>query len=497
MMSIRTKRISNSLKSIIRSIDTYRFYSLPPTLSELLLAHSGKKLTPVVISRSKRPRLNMPPPPLKKKKSLKDGFRANRLKYFLTYPHITCDPQTVMNKVIALSPQPIRAIVASEKHKDGTDHVHIFLEYATKRDIRDCHIYDHLCGKHCQISPVKDAGRTLKYITKGDNYCLFGLTEGFIRAVVSGTSYTLGEVAADIEVNPDINYIALKYPTHFIHYSRGITKLVDIHRHRKSTKTIAYDWSHFDDVRREIGRLDAQSNISLNMLLDWFERNFRHINEDNYDRPLRDKQLWIHGATRTGKSSFIMFLRRFYRAQLVPAREKFTGGYNDYDIDWLYLEEFYGAKQLQFLNSLLGGEPMNLAWKGGQYTKLKNKPVVIASNLLPSQCYPRVSISQPTVWEAFLDRLQVIEFTRVMQLPTLITQLSCGFPSLNLKPSSPLLSQETLLVPSSRSPSPVLGSDFDTSSEEDDLQLTDSYIRKIKSAPARLSPYHDASDYEL
>lgn len=318
-------------------------------------------------------------------------------------------PKSVMAHIVNSTPQPKVAIVASELHKDGFPHIHIFLEYSRKRNIKDPRHFDHFCGgQHGNISTVNSAHKTLAYITKDSIYELFGITQKQLDIILSGTSYVLGEVAAYIADNPDINEVAIKFPTHFIHYHTGLSHLCQIHRHRQSTRISPMNWDLFRLAVSQHCPSDSIPN-SLSLLVAWvlvnFDRNISH------PRPLRAPQLWLHGTTGCGKTRFLAFMSEHYRGYLLPAMENFYGGYNDFDIDYLYLDEFHGNKKLYFLNSLLGGEPMNMAFKGGQYCKRSNKPVIICSNQTPVQCYSNISIHRPLVWDAFLSRLLVIDIS--------------------------------------------------------------------------------------
>ncbi len=327
--------------------------------------------------------------------------RWNAKKFFLTFPRCSVSPNLILNRILTTLPTVKVAVVAQETHEDGGLHVHIFLEFKKKHDVRNPLHFDHLCQTHGNISVVRSATSTLRYITKEHNYVLFGITEKALATILNATSYALGEVAAFIEENPDINEVAIKFPTHFIHYHSGLTHLCTIHRHRKSTQTKPFDWNQ---CHLSVAGWQALPNWAI---YAWFDKNFSTLIE----KPLRSKQLWLHGCTQLGKSRFLAFLCKHWRGFKLAACESFYGGYNDYDIDFLYLDEFHGNKKLFFLNSLLGGEPMNMPFKGGQYCKRVNKPVVICSNLSPSQCYATLSVQRPLVFEAFLSRLLVLDIT--------------------------------------------------------------------------------------
>jgi len=347
-------------------------------------------------------------------RKVEKAFRKNAKKFFLTFPNLKMKfvgIHSIMNRVVNVY-DPKICIVAVEKHKNNVPHVHIFIQFRKKTDVRNPRYFDHLIpGHHCNIAAVRDTHATLNYIVKDDNYCLYGVTEPGLRILLSGTSIALAEVCTAIAENPDINEIAIKFPCKFIHYHSGIDHLCQIHRSRKSNQIAKLDWSPI--VNRLYGYSEPdECPISFvaerqNELLGWLVANFK----PGISRKLRAPQLWLHGRTGCGKTRFLAFLAKYFRSFLIASDEHFYGGYNDYDVDFLYLDEFHGNKKLFFLNSLLGGEPMNMPFKGGQYCKRSNKPVVICSNLTPVQCYSNISLSRPMVWEAFLSRLEVIDAT--------------------------------------------------------------------------------------
>lgn len=315
-------------------------------------------------------------------------------KFFLTFARCTVAASIVMERLVSMS--PLVAIVATESHKDGTPHLHIFIEFKKKLDFTSPQYFDHLAGPgyHCNISTIQHGHthRVLRYVTKDQNFLLYGLTAKALEIILSGTSYTLGEVAADIASDPNLYRIALKYPTHFIHYSRGIRQLIAIHVDflAKKTETFTYDPTYV-------------APFLMRELDSWFRQNFL----SECSKPLRSVQLWIHGPTQTGKSRFLQFLCKCWNGYLLSPIEDYYDGYHDNEYAFLYMDEFRG-KSMYFLNSLLGGERIIMPFKGGQYTKRQNKPVILCGNLSPRQVFSRISVDKPLVFQAFLTRICVI-----------------------------------------------------------------------------------------
>lgn len=300
-----------------------------------------------------------------------------------------------MARVMVFTPKIKIAIVCREDHADGSKHIHIFLEFVRKHDVRNPLHFDLFCpGNHCQITSVRNASSTLRYITKDGDYVLYGITQATLDIILSGTSYSLGEVAAAIMEHPCIMDIALKYPTHYIHYRNGIEGLCAMKLLKDVTEITP--WS-IDPLF-----VPPEEHVALH---SWFMFNFT----ERTPKPLRSVQLWLHGPTQHGKSRFLEFLCDHWRGFLIPPKEHYYNGYSDSMFDFWFIDEFFGTKPLYFLNSLLGGHPMSIPTKHGQTVKRKCLPVVICSNLSPHEAYSRISISRPIVFEAFMSRLLVID----------------------------------------------------------------------------------------
>ncbi len=350
------------------------------------------------------------------------SFRAQAKKFFLTFPKCEVSTREIMRRVLIFTPTVKVGIVARELHKDGTHHIHVFLEMVNKYDCKNSRKFDCLTPgsrHHCNISTVRNAHATLKYITKDFEYELYGITQKTLDIILSGTSYSLGEVAAAIIENPNVQDIATKYPTHFIHYSNGIEKLIGIVRTKNATQTtpFIYPIQLSDEALEEID--------NHQILLGWFKTNFL----DSAPKPLRSPQLWLHGSTQLGKSRFIAFLRKHWQGYLIPPRENYYNNYTDEDVYFLFHDEFYGGKQVTFMNDLLGGAPVNMPSKGGQYVKNRNKPVVICSNLSPGQAYSKLSIQRPIMFNAFVSRLLTYDLDVEGQIHDFIDILEGNFPT--------------------------------------------------------------------
>lgn len=300
---------------------------------------------------------------------------------------------------------PKTVIVCTELHKDGTPHVHIYLLFTKIFEINSSTIFDAAWpGHHCNIGKVRHNAKTLQYIQKAGDYILFGITQDELDLLTSGVSVSMLQIATAIGANPNIDAIALEFPAQFLQLHRGIRALCEVHRRVKHNHVTPYTYP-----APSTAALAIQTRFSL--IDAWFRLNFL----SPHPKPIRSPQLWMHGPTQTGKTRMLAFLRKHWRGFLLPRKEDYYNGYNDDDVTFIYHDEFTGGKRISFLNSLLGGDPMNMAGKGTQYTKLTNKPVVLVSNLSPEMCYSRVSMI-PLIFDAFKSRF--IEYNTAV-LPSL------------------------------------------------------------------------------
>lgn len=355
------------------------------------------------------------------------NFRVQAKKFFLTWPRTTGNPDDLLAQVL-LYRKPVRkCIVAVEQHKDGMDHIHVFVEYFKKLDIKNCNYFDKMFLRpngthpHCNISSVKDLSATLRYITKGGNYHLYGITKKMIDLIIDGTSISLAEVTAAVLESPRIEDIAIRFPNKFVIHSKGLRALCEIQRQKLSFQTIPYQWPGLLRSNPVITNIAAIGENSS--LLTWLRYNFETCVQEGTNKPRKSSQLYLHGPTGTGKTYVLDFLRKHYRGFGISSFEDFYDRYNDYDYDFLYLDEFHGNKKIFWLNTLLAGEPMVIARKGSQYPRLVNNPVVICSNMTPEQCYPKVARERPKVLDAFLARLQIVQLTYAAPCFDLIDQL--------------------------------------------------------------------------
>lgn len=93
-------------------------------------------------------------------------FRLNAKHCFLTYPKYTCDKKELYTFID--SKYKIKKIlIAEETHEDGDKHMHAYIEFIKKVDIRHWDVFD-INGHHCNIQVARKPIACVKYLEKED-----------------------------------------------------------------------------------------------------------------------------------------------------------------------------------------------------------------------------------------------------------------------------------------------------------------------------------------
>lgn len=102
-------------------------------------------------------------------------FRINTKNLFLTYPNCDMDKSVAMDLLVhkSKSQTPSYVCVARELHKDGTNHLHAYVQYQKKINIVNCNFYN-LGKHHGHYLPVKSIKGSHTYVRKGGDFVEFG-----------------------------------------------------------------------------------------------------------------------------------------------------------------------------------------------------------------------------------------------------------------------------------------------------------------------------------
>lgn len=101
----------------------------------------------------------------------KDGkeYRAQGKAFFLTYPTCPLGKDRVY-ELLTKKFNPVNLIVCDEKHKNGTNHNHAYIQFGTKKNFKSPHWADLDGTVHGNYSTCKDRQGVMCYVMKENNY---------------------------------------------------------------------------------------------------------------------------------------------------------------------------------------------------------------------------------------------------------------------------------------------------------------------------------------
>ncbi|ADM64623.2 replication initiator protein [Spinach severe curly top virus] len=221
------------------------------------------------------------------------SFRLSSKNIFLTYPQ--CDiPKDEVLQLLQNLPwsvvKPTYIRVASERHADGTPHLHCLIQLSGKSNIKDCRFFDithprRSANYHPNVQAAKDANAVHNYITKEGDYCESG------QYKVSGSSKANKDDVYHNAVNSGGVKEALEIikagdpKTFVIQHHNVLANLERIFKKPQETWTPPFPLSSFNNVPDE--------------MQEWADNYFGQPIES---RPIRPKSLIIEGDSRTGKT---------------------------------------------------------------------------------------------------------------------------------------------------------------------------------------------------
>lgn len=201
----------------------------------------------------------------------KKEFRFQSQTIFLTYPKCNLERSTILEelkKKVDLE----NYLIATEKHLDGTDHIHAYLKLKKKLHTRDERFFD-INSFHPNIQSVRSPKAVIKYVSKDGNY-LTDLSETAIQQAV------LDNVKAS-EIYEKARKVTLE---------KGATEGLKVLEHVKTARDLCI---HGGQIEKNLRALEPKP-MSIRFTLDQFRVDFE------WDR---SKTLVLFGPTDTGKTS--------------------------------------------------------------------------------------------------------------------------------------------------------------------------------------------------
>jgi len=346
----------------------------------------------------------------------KSNFRLSSKAIFLTYPQCSVTKEDCLEYIKGiLSPYKIIFIVvASESHKDGSPHLHVFLKCECQIETRNPRFFDLHRQVSVSESPnpltvsfhpnihsrIRSQLRVMKYVTKDGQYLSHGVdVQEFLSQAKAKRSTAPALVAHQLKEGIPLQQINEEDPEFVMMNLRNLLayqsqlQIWERQARRKALTTNPVS------VQPEIG-YETPWNIAI---ASWLNESIRRI------RPRKSKQLWLCSGPSAGKSTTILRFLRAYELQpyIWPLEEDWFDEYADGAYDFIWLDEFRSQKTIQQLNRMADGMPTSLKRRASApFTKFDNLPLVICSNFTPEESFHNMT---GTVSLASLNsRFQVI-----------------------------------------------------------------------------------------
>jgi hypothetical protein len=324
-------------------------------------------------------------------------FRLMGRKFLLTWPQCEAYPEEVLPLIEDHFGSDLTyAVVAREKHQDGSPHLHAFVKLNTKHQVRGKSCFDHFTGTHGNYQVAKSEVSSMRYVCKDGDYEAVGVDPTvFLQAANEKSGTKLALVVQDIKAGKTLAELNEQYPTVVFMHKRKIEEYMNFLDLLKLQAAIL-PWPLLNPlVDMEFGH-----NRAIGY---WLVLNIKT------DRALGEKQLWLTGPTACGKTTLIVNLAKYLRIYVVPMDEDFYDMYDDTMYDLIVFEEFKSQKTIQWMNKFVDGQHCPLRKKGGQIYKKKNLPVIVCSNYLASECYHKLFTNKPEVFATLERRFKHVQ----------------------------------------------------------------------------------------
>jgi len=322
------------------------------------------------------------------------SFRLNGKHLFLTYPQCTWSPQHADTAIRQVLSNVEWSIWGSEKHADGSPHLHAFISLSKR-----CNLVSPTCldlvgtepgNCHGDYRVARDPKAVLNYVTKDGQIFCNGTTlddAKLLFATAAGKKRTATDILlAAMKEGKTLLQAAEENPGTLTHAVLHQDKILRWH-----TSSLL---ASMEPPLRFVSAAPPflGGGIWDSVIATWMMNNMTGT------RTFGKKQLWIAGPTMVGKTTFANKLAEMFRIYWVPD-EDFYDDYVDQNYDLIIFDEFRHQKTILWMNRFCDGSICPLRQKGRQTVKRLNHPIIVLSNFRMRDCYPNVE-------EAHFDTLK-------------------------------------------------------------------------------------------
>lgn len=328
------------------------------------------------------------------------NFRLDARQLFLTYPQCPMSKEAALEALKEKFPKWTYICVSRELHEDGNPHLHAYLELSQRTSFYDARFAD-LGSQHGKYERAAKPANALEYVKKDRDFVSTGADPLFEEPKEKVTDL----VALRILDGEDLSTL-VKEQTFPGSMMMNLKKIQDYENYVRSL-------SGPKEVLKEFAW--TMSPV-IRPIQEWIKKNLIiGCSGETPTRKLRQKQLFLWGPPKMGKSTLIEILAKCFETYFMPhmsSNSVFVCGWNR-KIKLVIFDEFFSSFPVSFMNQFLCGQHMRLNTKGGSVMKTINPAIIVCSNDDPKSMYPNCS---DRVREAFLSRFKIVyvdEFLKV------------------------------------------------------------------------------------
>lgn len=320
-----------------------------------------------------------------------------------------------------------KAVLGAEKHKDGGDHLHLFLLLKERKAFRASAV-DKWAGSVANIR-LCTAGdyslsRVAEYAGKDGNFLEVPGTLAWAKNIQeNGPHKDQKKETKTGKMSKEVYDLFLK--------GTSVMEVLSEHPewavpHLKKFKELQ-SFVEFEQAMKQPPELpwigvclhlpdpDYIPKRWAKQIVSWFEEfacpYFPGPTQSvKTKRPLRTPQLWVRGPPGIGKTTLIAHLTMRLKVYLPPPSESWCDEWVDDCYHVAVFDEFGGNRPLTWMNQWLDGSHLPLSRRGrAPYVKKQNIPTIIFSNRLPEEVYHAAAAGNNGSVVALVSRLCLVD----------------------------------------------------------------------------------------
>ena len=322
--------------------------------------------------------------------------------FFLTLPRLEVNQEEIdvlkhqiFRQILEVQDRHLQHLgVVRECHKDGTFHLHLYIQYKTRRKLSPKH-FDYLV-KHPNIQVVRGLKQVLDYLTKEDVKPLF--SKGF------SPLYEVNKVRIQKEPFAVLSEAMQRDPLNFKPWQWINDNNLDVAASKGNWPKAISQLKKRQQVLAnkillarvgicEIDRKLIQASLTPEELAifdswDGYQIIVDHLNQIpiyGFNRTHKLKNLFVTGRPNIGKTVLARKIREFVAVYSFGVENWFPH-YQNWIYPMILWNQFYlRAMPYGKLLNVLEGEPTDLPYKGGSTLKRDNQLIYITSNMTLEQ----------------------------------------------------------------------------------------------------------------